>query len=399
MLLMSDFLELNYSTPSWYSGRIWLLRLGYYKLTREKEKEDDWIWIVDHSVQLGKEKCFVILGIRQSKLPKAETILYHEDVELLGLFPVTKSNGDIVYQQLEETISKTGIPKQIISDHGSDVKSGVERFCQKYSNTIYIYDITHKVATLLKRELSADDKWNEFTTFATNTKQKIQQTDLANLAPPNQRTKARYMNIETLIKWGEDKLFLHDNFDKFSCLDCSKEYFTNRFGWLGNFRKELEEWKELILVVKEAETFVKFHGIYRDCHIDLIQIPTFNVKSHRAIRIKEELHDFIEQESKKAGKDERLLGSSEIIESVFGKMKRLEHDQAKSGFTVFILSLAAIVSKTTIETVQEALENISTKKVFEWFKEKVGDSVQAKKMQVNNLIKKEEQKQNHIMAC
>ena len=58
---------------------------------------NDWIWIVDHSVQWGKEKCLAILGIRQSQLPAAETILCHEDVEPLALFPVTKSNGDVVY--------------------------------------------------------------------------------------------------------------------------------------------------------------------------------------------------------------------------------------------------------------------------------------------------------------
>lgn len=129
--LISTFLNIKYTTPSWYSGRIWLLRLGYYKLTRAKEKADDWIWIVDHSIQWGNEKCLAILGIRQSKLPDAETIICHEDVEPLALFPVTKSNGDVVYQQLEETISKTGVPKQIISDHGTDVKSGIEQFCQK----------------------------------------------------------------------------------------------------------------------------------------------------------------------------------------------------------------------------------------------------------------------------
>ncbi len=155
---MSNFLNIDYSTPSWYSGRIWLLRLGYYKLTRQKEKADDWIWIVDHSVQSGNEKCMVILGIRQSKLPKSETILCHKDVEPLALFPVTKSNGEIVYKQLEDTIAKTGIPKQIISDHGTDVKSGIERFCEKYSSTIYVYDITHKVATVLKCYLPHSDR-------------------------------------------------------------------------------------------------------------------------------------------------------------------------------------------------------------------------------------------------
>ena len=116
------------------------------------------------------------------------------------------------------------------------------------------------------------------------------------------------------------------------------------------------------------------------------------------MRIKTELLDFVEQESKKAGKDERLLGTSEIIESVFGKMKRLEHDQAKSGFTVFILSLAAIVSKTTTEIVHEALETVPTKRIHEWFKNNIGKSVQAKRMQVNNLIKNQEQKQNQKYA-
>ena len=92
--------------------------------------------------------------------------------------------------------------------------------------------------------------------------------------------------------------------------------------------------------------------------------------------------------------DERLLGTSEVIESVFGKMKKLEHDQAKSGFTVFILSLAAIVSETTTEVVHKALETIPTNKVHEWFKKNIGRSVQAKRMEINALIKKKEQKRN-----
>ena len=125
-----------------------------------------------------------------------------------------------------------------------------------------------------------------------------------------------------------------------------------------------------------------------------MMLPTFKVKTLRAMRIKTELLDFVEQESKKASKNERLLGTSEIIESVFGKMKRLEHDQAKSGFTVFILSLAAIVSKTTTEIAHEALETVPTKKIHEWFKDNIGKSVQAKRMQVNDWIKDPEQKQN-----
>lgn len=394
LLLTSKFFNINYSTPSWYAGRSWLLRLGYYKLTREKEKANDWIWIVDHSIQWGKEKCLAILGIRQSNLPDADTILCHEDVEPLALFPVTKSNGDVVYQQLEETIAKTGIPRQIISDHGPDVKSGIERFCQKHVHTVFVYDITHKIATMLKRELSTDEKWNEFTALATSTRKKVQQTQLAAIAPPNQRTKARYMNVESLVKWGLGKLFLLKKSKGLSELECSKEYLNEKLGWLADFEYDLEKWNHHIQLVKEAETFIKFQGIYQGCHSDLMQLPTFRAKTFRGIFIKIELLNFIEQESRKAITDERLLGSSEIIESVFGKMKRLEHDQAKSGFTVFILSLSAIVSETTSEVVHKALETVSTTKIHEWFKNNVGTSIQAKRMQMNRLIKNEEQKQD-----
>ena len=33
--------QLPYAAPSWCTGRLWLLRLGYYKLTRAKEQADD----------------------------------------------------------------------------------------------------------------------------------------------------------------------------------------------------------------------------------------------------------------------------------------------------------------------------------------------------------------------
>ncbi len=58
--LIMAFFQLPFLSPAWFTGRLWLLRLGYYKLTRSKEVAADWVWIVDHTVQMGTEKCFVI---------------------------------------------------------------------------------------------------------------------------------------------------------------------------------------------------------------------------------------------------------------------------------------------------------------------------------------------------
>jgi hypothetical protein len=59
----------DFLVPHCTTVRLWLLRLGYYKLHRPKEQASDWVWIIDHSNQIGKEKCLVILGVRVSQLP------------------------------------------------------------------------------------------------------------------------------------------------------------------------------------------------------------------------------------------------------------------------------------------------------------------------------------------
>jgi hypothetical protein len=214
MVLIMAVFHLPLATPSWFTGRLWLLRLGYYKLTRPKEQADDWVWIVDHTVQLGPEKCLVILGMRLRALPVRGICLRHEDVEPIAVCPVTQSNGEVVYQQLEASSKKTGIPRAIMSDHGSDLKAGVEKFCHEHSETSSIYDIKHKTATVLKRALQEDTRWHAFTHEAAQTKNRVQQTALAFLAPPNQRTKARYMHREILITWGRKTLTFLDTHER-----------------------------------------------------------------------------------------------------------------------------------------------------------------------------------------
>jgi hypothetical protein len=64
-----------------------------------------------------------------------------------------------------------------------------------------------------------------------------------------------------------------------------------------------------------------------------------------------------------------------------GKLKGLEDGQSKSGFTGLVLSLGAMVSKPTIETIAEALERCRVKDVWDWCREKLGVSVQSLRKQ------------------
>jgi hypothetical protein len=391
-------LQLPYAIPSWSTGRLWLLRLGYYKLTRPKEQADDWAWIVDHTVQVGQEKCLVILGVRLHVLATPKRPLSHEDVEPLVLLPMSPSNGQLILQQLEASVKQTGVPRQIVADQGSDLKAGIEAFCQKHGATCSIYDIKHKTACVLKHELAGDTSWQTFTRLAAQSKRKVQQSDLACLAPPNQRAKARYMNIDVLVRWGAQLLNVMDHPEPLGDLQIDVERLEANLGWIRAFRTDLEDWREVLEVIEVTETLVRHQGVYRGVHRELKARLSPLAHRARSRAVSAHLGAFLAQESLKAKANECLLGSSEVIESVFGKFKHIERDQAKAGFTGLILSLAAMVSTTTAEVVQQALATVTTQKVLTWCKQTLGPSVQAKRRKAFVAHAKTEQKQDQLMA-
>jgi hypothetical protein len=80
MEVVNEVLGLALDVPHWTTGRLWLLRLGHATLTMAKEPAGDWAWLIDHSVQIGQEKCLVILGIRLVDLPPSGQCLAHRAV-------------------------------------------------------------------------------------------------------------------------------------------------------------------------------------------------------------------------------------------------------------------------------------------------------------------------------
>src|SRR5262249_319697 len=158
-------------------GRLWLLRVGYHKLHRPKEHAADWVWVVDHSNQIGQEKCFVILGVRLSHLPPPgpEFPLRLSRMAPIEFAPATAPDEEVVFRQLEANVAKAGVPRAIIDDHGGDLAGGVELSRQAHPETIEVYDLSHKAACLLKARLGHDEQWEAFAAKAGQTKCTTQQ--------------------------------------------------------------------------------------------------------------------------------------------------------------------------------------------------------------------------------
>ena len=367
--------------PSWSSCRLWVLRLGYYKLNRPKVQGTPWVWIVDHTNQIGSEKGLLILGLPLRQLPPKGQALRHEDVEPLEVFPVRQSNGEIVYQQLEKVIQKTGIPRQIVSDQGSDLKAGIALFCQHHPQTCWITDIKHKTATILKHTLQKDPDWGEFSRIAAYSRKQLQQSSLAALMPPPLKSKSRYMNLDTLVQWSMKLLVVLDAVEK-PLLSLGLEKVLDQLGWVRRFSESIRHWDRLMQTILATEGLLREEGLCQSSALVLQQRWSSLPVDEGVKDIQQQLLAFVTQESTKVQPQERLLGSSEVIESTFGKLKHLEGDQAKNGLTILLLSLAAVVAPTSPEVMLAALASVKTKTILEWKQQLLGVSVQAQRRQL-----------------
>jgi len=153
------------NSPVWSTGRLWLLRVGLAALLGPKLIAEDWVWMLDHSIQIGQCKCLVILGIRLSDFTIGRP-LHHQDMELIDLVPMTNATKQTVAVCLEDAVSKTGVPRAIESDHGADLHGAAEIFRQRHPETDEFYDIKHKAACLLKARLEGDQRWKQFASLS-----------------------------------------------------------------------------------------------------------------------------------------------------------------------------------------------------------------------------------------
>jgi hypothetical protein len=374
-----------------YSVRLWLLRLGLYHLNRPQKHADDWMWIADHTLQMGNRKCLIVVGIRQSAWDAKDRVLNHEDVNLIDLQPVTKSNGNVVYRQLKAAAAKTGVPRAIVSDAGSDLHGGIELFRRRHRTTAWLYDIKHKTACLLKHALERDTSWRPFVEKVHRFKQQVSLTELAGLAPPQQRSKARYMNADVLTDWAERSLKLLDSRKAIVAAGLKRTRVEAKLGWLRKFAPQVRRWQEMLAVVGTTEHYVRHEGIHVKAAEELaaaLPKPT----TPAAKRLRKALLAFVEEEAGLAQDNERLLGSSEVLESIIGKFKHLAGERGQHGLTGMVLSIGALVGKQTVATVETALTDTSTHKVWSWCRSHLGPTVQSVRGKIRQTLYPEQKR-------
>lgn len=232
----------------------WVHKIGLHQLSLPKEKASDWIIILDHSVQIGKEKLLVIFGIRESRVDFSKPLQFQN---LLPLWEEARENwnGESIKEILLELKKNLGNIKYAVADQGSDLKYGL-----KLAKIRHVNDITHRISNVLKKLYRRDKRFDEFLKNMVQARNSAHQTGLAHLMPPGLRTKSRYENIGTISAWGKKIIDYMAGLSKGKVPELAKRV-QQQYGWVLQYKELIEELVDIDNAVKDFQKILKNEGI------------------------------------------------------------------------------------------------------------------------------------------
>lgn len=416
-------------TPGFSTVRLWLYRVGLFLWQRTPPRADDWILLLDHVAEFAGGKCLLIVGVRRSTLRCGQFQLTHYDVVVLHAEVMASSTGADIHRILNEVTAHTGTPVQFVSDHGSDILKGLRLYQAEHPEVVLTWDITHRLARLWLAAIAGDARWTAFREHCRQTRTKTERGPLRFLAPPSTAGSTRCEHFDRLTLWGVDLLAYQDRGD-FSQIDPQhvwdsaaehalrdqpevttrmqslldqpfadraafaaaaiaalgpehaehvpslvraadqgRREFDVRFGWVAAFRAELQEiYEPLVRLGYAAETQIKAEGLHvASARRWLASVPGDWLRHPRAQQFTVELLRYLHTEGRDRRSEEALLGTSDVLESLFGKYKHFSErgPLRELGASLLLLPLATV--RITTDLVCEALRTVRVK-TFEAFR-------------------------------
>jgi hypothetical protein len=366
---------LDLPTPSFSTIRTWFLRLGCYALCCPLPQKVLWLWLVDHTIQIGSQKLLVILGCPLTDVPFGERNLSLADLRLVALVPMEESTHALVDAELEKATARTGAPRVIVSDHATDLKKGVEDFRQRHPGTAAVHDVAHYGANVLENRWEREPRWHEFVRRLSQGNQQMRHTTAAYLLAPTLRPKARFMNVGPLLRFASRVLRLLER-------PTPDGRVLEKYGWLLDYRAALTGWLEEHRLVQTTIERVRRHGV--DGHTLAALEKSWGPLSDRpgTTMVAGHLRAYARRYGSQAQEGETLAGSTEVLESSFGKLKRLQGDASAGGFTGLVLALGALTGQADESEVRKALDAVPGKEAEGWVQRTLGATMRWLRRQI-----------------
>jgi hypothetical protein len=374
-----DWLGVTGRLPEWTTVRTWLMRVGVAAIEEPIERADDWIWMADHSNQIGPEKALVVLGLRASQMPPPGVALTHQHVRVLTVQPGVNWKREDMARTYEELADRIGAPLAVVVDGAVELREGAEVLKKYREDVIILGDFKHYAANVLKKIVGESKPFASFTTQVGSTRSAVQQTELGHLTPPSPKAKARFMNLAATLAWAQMMLWqLAHPYSK-ARQEITTERMNEKLGWVRTFREDIPRWNACQAVVSSSVTFINEQGLFRGAADQLAEkldsLPTCEDSQVVADRLLE----FMRQSEEKLAEGQRLPLSTEILESSFGLYKQLERQHSKGGFTSLLASFGALLKPATPESIRRDFARVSVKQMRTWVAQNLKTTLASKR--------------------
>lgn len=348
--------------PSYGTILIWTKKLGLYQLEKEKEKADDWVIILDESVEFGHDKLLVIYGIPSSKINFKRALNYN-DLTPLTIASGSKWTGDLIEQQIKKVENEYGKILYAVADGGNAIRKSLRK-----AEITHVYDLTHKLAWFLKELYKEDPEFISYTKQMAKMRGALSLSEVSHVLPPNQRVHSRFMNLDVISEWGMKILNYLNSGNK-------EDRIFKELKWVENFEALIQELTEVNKILAEIKALLKTQGLSVKNKKKAKKIlEKLQIQNSRTNRLKVFISDYLDEIVNSLPKRKNIVCTSDIIESSFGKYKNYISNNPMVGITNLSLTMAAFTSKLESDKVNAALENVKTIDIKQWSQNNIGDT-------------------------
>jgi len=340
----------------------WVIRLSIVRIEaarslkglplRQAPFTNGLIWMIDLSIGLGTGKILAVLAAPAHHHELTPGALSLERVHCIGVSVADSWTGDTIAELLKCLIAQMGRPAAYLKDGGSELHKAVALLGEQGLSSPCLDDISHAVAGMLKRVYQDHPTFATFLSACGRVSGTLKHTIVACLAPPNVRTKARFMHVHRLFTWADRVLKLSPpggakTGSTLAKLRACPEQLPACKALIQRFRADA-------LGLLECQKILKIKGLSHDTRAQCE--PLIETMPSSALR--QEFRAYLDFELKTAttlGLDHIGLPiSSDTIESLFGVAKHHGVGQTQDAARI-ALRLPAFCGSPTREEAEQVL--------------------------------------------
>jgi hypothetical protein len=358
--------------PSGTAGMLWVKKLGYYCITTEKEKADDWILIFDESIGIGKETMLLVLAIRRSKIDFTRPLSVQDMTPMVVKSKESRS-GEGIFAEIDYCKQQLGTILYAATDGSSTLKKAL-----RPAGLPHVYDVTHAIAIMLEKLYKKDATFIKLTKDMGVMRLQLCCSKYAHIIPPNQCSKSRFLNLGIISRWGTDVIDVLENKQ-------IKPEERNLLVWVEELKPFFSEMQNIMATIEKLSVLLKHNGLNKKTYTACLRILKSGQKSAKQKVFNTLFIDYLNNNiNKRSTKTETLLCTDDIIETIFGRYKNELNQNPMNGIADMALIIPAMTSSLNEAEIMKAIDGNTAKQIKQWQKDNLCDSLSVKRNEFYN---------------